>query len=83
MVQGRIIPKNKDCLRGRPLGECLPLVGPLAHHLSIIVDSCLATLPVASHRDRVAHGAFMSELEMLNADPLGTGVPMKELVNFG
>ena len=80
----RIIPENKDCLRGRPLGDqsTSPL-SVLFRIMSRFIDLCLATLPVASHWDRVTHGAFISELQTLNADPLGTGVPMKELVNFG
>lgn len=80
----RIIPKNKDCLRGRPLGDqsTSPL-SVLFRIMSRFLDLCLSTLPVASHWDRVTHGAFISELQTLNADPLGTGVPMKELVNFG
>ena len=51
--------------------------------MSRFIDLCLSALPARCHWDKTTHGAFISELEALNADPLGTGVPMKELVNFG
>ncbi|CAE8613486.1 unnamed protein product [Polarella glacialis] len=80
----RAVPKNKNVAISRPLGD--QSRNPLSlccRLLARFLDLCIATLPPELHMDRSTHSAVVGELRRLQCDPLGTGQPLKDMVDYG
>ena len=80
----RVVPKNKNVAAGRPLGDqsCNP-TAILSRALSRFLDLCLRSIPNKLHFDRSTHDAMTETLRAINIDPLETGIPLKQLCNYG